>query len=173
MVEATSTKVYLKECHEKVVEWALKMGLDEECYYRYLTEVYRALAGDSGVRKKYQGLLKEADKAVQMSHRNGKDKVWQERYATIFRKQCDFMADLIKFISDNKVIDDETKALAFAQTNFMRHQLYAQQRHLDTILRYADMSDPDIREDYENSRWNHDSMKSTLDSLIRYLEDID
>lgn len=173
MEEATSTKKYLKECHEKVVEPALKGGLDTDCYYLYLSEVYRALAGDAGVRRKYQAMLRECAKEIARSHKNQDGKVWQERYVTIFRKQCDFMADLLKFIVDGKVIDDETKALAMAQANFIRMQLYAQKRHLDTVRFYASLRDDNIRAGYEDGMIGYETAVSYLKGVMTYLEDID
>lgn len=153
MVEATSTKTYLKDCHVKVVVRALANGLDMECYYHYLLEIYRAVVGDSGVRRKYQRMLTEVAKEVSEWHRTDGDKDFPKQFADIFQKRCDFIADLMKFASDgNNVIDDETQALAKAQIGFAEFEMHEQERYLDTIQYFADLNIAEVRKNYEDAR---------------------
>ena len=131
-MEQSSTKKYLKECHERIVEHALNCGLDPECYHLYLSEVLRALPGDSGVRRKFQEMLNGSASEI-FARIMGGDGAWQTQYYDEFKKQWLFMEELLAFIEHNAK-DEETMTIARAQVSFMRMQLHYQKRHLDTIM---------------------------------------
>ncbi len=131
-MEKTTTKEFLQLCHEQVVTPALENGLDEECYYQYLCEIYRALEGDSGVRRKYRKMLSEAWENMIVKFNPECDKLWQHCYEAIFRRQISFMLELGSFACAS-VKDDATRALAQGIMNFIRLQLHIQKRMLDSI----------------------------------------
>ena len=135
MEQQSSTKKYLKECYRMVVVPALNDGLDSECYHLYLSQIYCSLLGDSGVRRTFREMMRDCERDIFARISNG-DSAWQAQYGTFFKKQRHFMENLLEYI-DKNVTDDDTKALARAQLSFMRLQLHAQKRHLDTISFYA------------------------------------
>lgn len=170
MVEASSTKTYLKDCHVKVVVRALANGLDMECYYHYLLEIYRAVTCDSGVRRKYQRMLTEVAKEVSEWHRTDGDKDFPKKFGDIFQKRCDFMVDLLKFASDGNVIDDETQALAKAQIGFAEFEMHEQERYLDTVQYFADLNIEEVRKSYEDARMNCSMMVAELAAAATTLD---
>lgn len=139
MEQQSSTKKYLKLCYEQVVDLALENGLDEECYYRFLCEIYRALTGDTGVRRKVHKMLKEAEGKMIEKFNNESDGTWLCCYDAIFNRQDNFMIELMNFACAS-ITDDATLALSYGIMNFVRIQLHEQKRHMDTIELYANLS---------------------------------
>jgi hypothetical protein len=131
-MEKTTTKEFLQLCHEQVVTPALENGLDEECYYRYLCEIYRALEGDSGVRRKYRKMLSESWENMIVRFNPNSDTIWLHCYEDVFKRQTNFMLELGSFACAS-VKDDATRALAQAVMNFIQLQLHTQKRVLDCI----------------------------------------
>ncbi|MBR0134409.1 hypothetical protein IJM16_04060 [Candidatus Saccharibacteria bacterium] len=130
----SSTKDFLQRCHKEVVEPALDNGLDYECYYLYLSVMYQALEGDAGVRRKFKKMLDEARDKVIEGFNSDNDKLWQEHYYVVFRRQVDFILKLSDFAKGN-VKDRETLKLARAIWQFSELQLHNQKRLLDCIER--------------------------------------
>jgi hypothetical protein len=176
MDKKTTSKVFLQICQTKVVEHALKNGLDEECYYNYLLEVYRALSCDSGVRRKYHDMLDDAERHMVAKFRTAPDNTWQNCYSTIFKRQINFMLDLMEYCC-TKVVDEATMALARGMMNFIRVQLHNQKRHLNTVERLANMKDgvdaEKLRNDFEYASHQYDSAMAALEGAYHQLDNMD
>ena len=176
MDKKTTSKVFLQVCQTKVVEHALKSSLDEECYYNYLLEVYRALTCDSGVRRKYHDMLDDAQRYMLAKFRKGPDDSWQNCYAAIFKRQINFMTDLMDYCCTS-VVDEATMALARGIMNFIRITLHNQKRHLDTVALFADMKNgvdaEKNRDDYEYALRNYESSLVTWTSVSEQLDKMD
>ena len=97
MEQQSSTKRYLKLCYEQVVDVALENGLDDECYYRFLCEIYGALTGDTGVRRKVHKMMEETRAKMFAKFNAESDGTWQGCYDAIFNRQNNFMIELMSF----------------------------------------------------------------------------
>ena len=136
MENKSTTKEFLQLCYKQVVDPALENGLDEECYYLFLSEIYQAIECDSGVRRKFHKMLGEAKKKMVAKFCDDCDRVWRHSYDVIFKHQIDFMIGLGSFACAS-IKDEATMALAQGIVSFMRIQLHNQKRQLETIAEYA------------------------------------
>ncbi len=174
MEQQSSTKTYLKLCYEQVVDEALENGLDEECYYSFLCEIFRALPGDTGVRRKVRKMLKEAEGKMAEKFSEESDSSWQNCYAAIFNRQDNFMIDLMSFACAS-ITDEDTLALSYGILNFVRIQLHAQKRHMDTVERYANLMSQNakgekIRKDLEFARKHYEPAYGIWQSSVYLLD---
>ena len=175
MENKSTTKEFLQLCHEQVVGPALENGLDEECYYRYLSEMYRAMTCDSGVRRKYHKMLAEAEKNMFAKFNSECDKTRKRCYWAIFKRQFNFMIELGSFACAS-IKDDATMALARGITSFIRIQLHEQKVYLDAIEDYVmskrGMDAEDARKHFEAALDRCESAEVFLQGTIEHLNEI-
>ena len=173
MEQQSSTKRYLKLCYEQVVDVALENGLDDECYYRFLCEIYGALTGDTGVRRKVHKMMEETKAKMFAKFNAESDGTWQGCYDAIFNRQDNFMIELMSFACAS-ITDDATLALSYGIMNFVRIQLHDQKRHMDTIERFANLGQSAIgennRKHLDYARNHYEPVYGILQSSIYLLD---
>ena len=176
MENKSTTKEFLQLCYKQVVDPALEEGLDEECYYLFLSEIYRAIVCDSGVRRKYHRMLADAEKKMIAKFNDDSDRVWRHSYDVIFRHQTNFIVNLGSFACAS-VKDEATMALAQGIVSFIRIQLHNQKRQLETIAEYAhiDLDSPTMDQRHPVFEDAYDTYQLTvgyLQGTIDHLESI-
>ena len=175
MENKSTTKEFLQLCHEQVVGPALENGLDEECYYRYLLEMYRAMTCDSGVRRKYHKMLSEAEVKMVAKFNPDSDKSRKRCYWAIFKRQFNFMIELGSFACAS-VKDDATMDLARGITSFIRNQLHEQKVYLDAIedsvVQKRGVEADVARKHFDSARDRYESAEEFLQGTIEHLNEI-
>ncbi len=174
MENKSTTKDFLQLCYKQVVDPALENGLDEECYYHFLSEMYRALTCDSGVRRKYHKMLDEAWEDMIAKFNPDSDKIWVSCYEVIFQRQFYFMIELGSFACAS-VVDEATYGLARGILNFIQLQLRYQKRFLDGVGMNTPVEngdDPKFRQ-YFLAMNNYDHAKDYAKGLDIHLSEIE
>lgn len=125
---------YLRGVDEKIILKALQDGLDGDCYYDYLQEIYFALPKDCPLRDSYElaldGVRRQLDTDVWSSANATR---FQIAYAEIFAKQHALIQQLLTPIRDG-LTDEDLRSVCLVQLRFIRALLYRQKLHLEAIM---------------------------------------
>lgn len=125
-------QTYLYQFYREVVEEALANGLDKECYYDFLSEMFFALPGDDTLRPAYENAIHETRQQTKLEQNLDTATRWVVDYYKIFSIQSDFLTKMVAFIE--KYSDDDVLAICRAQLDFAGKVLWRQRRFLDMIM---------------------------------------
>ena len=131
-MSSVEIQMYLKKFNHEVVEKALNCGLDDECYYNYLREMYFAFSGGGVLQSNYATIIQNVRERLSDDHNLSTATIWVRDYAKTFRVQTDFLQRMADFIMAYG--NDEVKDACFAQLEFAEQTLWFQRRVLDMIL---------------------------------------
>ena len=109
-------QTYLYQFYREVVEEALANGLDRECYYDFLSEMFFALPGDDTLRPAYENAIHETRQQTKLEQNLDTATRWVVDYYKIFSIQSDFLTKMVAFIE--KYSDDDVLAICRAQLDF-------------------------------------------------------
>ncbi len=134
-MDAIKVEKYLKRCDEEILSPAIAAGLDQECYYGYLQEVYRVISVDCAFSVTYKGMMERAHEELLWAYRQNIDVKWVTHLAEVFSLQLDLVELLMGFACENA--SREIYGVIRAQVDFMKLVLQRQHYSFDMITFYA------------------------------------